>query len=92
MPIQRRLPKRGFNSALARQTFELRLDRIESLSSEKEITLALLIERKFLPTRAKRLKVIQGRTEVTAPLHLKGIRVTASVAKSIAAAKGSVNP
>ncbi len=91
MPIQRRLPKRGFNSALARSTFDIRLDHLVPLAGDNKITLELLIKRRLLPSKAKRVKVIMAPIPVTTTLHLKGIRATAGAAKAIAAAGGTVS-
>src|ERR1700760_1860810 len=41
MPIQRRLPKRGFNSAMAKYSAEVRLSDLEKLT-ETEIDLGVL--------------------------------------------------
>src|ERR1700739_1178895 len=52
MPIQRRLPKRGFNSAMAKFSAEVRLSDLEKLS-ETEIDLALLKSSGVVPLQTQ---------------------------------------
>ena len=92
MPIQRRLPKRGFRSALARGSFSIRLERLVPLASEPKITLALLHERRLMPTKAKRVKVVMSSTPLSVALHLEGIAASAAATKAITDAGGSLAP
>ena len=55
MPLQRRVPKRGFNSRLARITAQIRLTDIAKIKAD-EITLAFLKESGFLKMALSALK------------------------------------
>src|ERR1700694_5357617 len=57
MPLQRRLPKRGFNSLTREDTAEVLLSDLERIKAEK-IDLAVLKEAGVVPGSAKRAKVI----------------------------------
>jgi large subunit ribosomal protein L15 len=88
MPIQRRLPKVGFNSAKKRLSAEVRLSELTSLAAE-EITVDRLIESGTVPIYTKRVKVILS-GEISVAVKLKGIFATSGAVKAIEAAGGSV--
>lgn len=74
MPLQRRLPKRGFRSPRAGDTAEVRLDELARVEGET-IDLAALKAAGVVPAAAKRAKVILS-GEARKAVHLKGIAVT----------------
>lgn len=86
MPLQRRVPKRGFRSTTP-QTAEVRLDALDKLSGE--VDLAVLKNAKLVPRDAQRAKVIAS-GEIKSSVTLKGVAATAGAAKAIEAAGGSV--
>lgn len=88
MPLQRRLPKFGFESALARTTGEVRLDQL-SLITQSVIDLRALFQAKLLPRNIKRVKIILAGT-ITQPVVLKGLPVTRGARLAIEAAGGRV--
>jgi large subunit ribosomal protein L15 len=88
MPIQRRLPKRGFNSAMARTRAEVRLSDLEKLK-ETEIDLAVLKAAGVVPLHTEVAKVIKSGT-LSRKLSLKGIGVTKGAREAVAAAGGSI--
>lgn len=88
MPLQRRLPKFGFNSALARTTGEVRLDQLACIS-QPIIDLHALFQAKLLPRTIKRVKIILAGT-ITQPLVLRGLPVTRGARLAIEAAGGRV--
>ena len=88
MPIQRRLPKLGFNSAKKRLTSEVRLSEL-NLIKDDVITLDVLIAANIVPIFTKRVKVILS-GEVTSAVKLKGLFATSGAKKAIEAAGGSV--
>ena len=88
MPIQRRLPKRGFNSAMARTRAEVRLSDLEKLK-ETEIDLAVLKAAGVVPLHTEVAKVIKSGT-LSRKLNLKGIGVTKGAREAVAAAGGSI--
>jgi large subunit ribosomal protein L15 len=88
MPIQRRLPKRGFNSAMAKYSAEVRLSDLEKLS-ETEIDLGVLKNAGVVPGITQQAKVIKS-GKLSRKLTLKGIGATKGAREAIAAAGGSV--
>jgi large subunit ribosomal protein L15 len=88
MPIQRRLPKRGFRSAKQLVTAEIRLSELNKVEGEL-VDLAKLKSAGLVHAGIKFAKVILS-GEVTGAHKLKGIGVTAGARKAIEAAGGSV--
>lgn len=86
MPLQRRVPKRGFRSVTP-PTAEVRLDALGRLSGE--VDLAALKKAKLVPRDAQRAKVIAS-GGIQSAVTLKGVAVSAGAAKAIEAAGGSV--
>lgn len=89
MPIQRRLPKRGFRSRVDGDTAQVRLAELESLSIT-DIDLAALKEAGVVARVAKQAKVIKT-GELSRKLNLKGILVTKGAREAIEAAGGSIS-
>jgi large subunit ribosomal protein L15 len=88
MPIQRRLPKRGFNSAMARESAQVRLSDLHRLKAA-EIDIAALIASSIVPADTKKAKVfLSGKIERA--VTLKGIKATKGAAAAIAHAGGKV--
>src|SRR5690606_33075794 len=87
MPLQRRLPKVGFRSRMARDTAEVLLYQLEALEIES-IDFAALRAAKLVPTTAKYAKVVK-KGEITRKIALKGVAVTAGAKAAIEAAGGS---
>lgn len=88
MPIQRRLPKRGFNSAVGLTTAEIRLSDIERMTAT-EIDLSTLKAEGVLRNDVLQAKLIKS-GELTRKVVVKGIGVTKGAREAIAAAGGSV--
>ncbi len=88
MPIQRRLPKRGFSSALAKLSAEVRLSDLQKLS-EIEIDLAVLKKAGVIPAQTEQAKVIKSGT-LTRKVVLKGVNVTKGARELVLAAGGSI--
>ncbi len=87
MPIQRRLPKMGFNSRLARVTDEITLSELATLDAEV-IDLDVLKAYGLIPKMVQFVKVIQtGALEKA--IQLKGLRVTIGARKIIEDLGGS---
>jgi large subunit ribosomal protein L15 len=88
MPLQRRLPKRGFVSAQRDDTAEVRLSDLAKLPVA-DIDLLALRSAGLVPTRAKAAKVIKsGKLEKA--VTLTGIGATKGARAAIEAAGGSV--
>jgi large subunit ribosomal protein L15 len=88
MPLQRRLPKRGFKSASLKFNAEINLTDLERLGAAEVDVLALKAAG-LVGELAKVVKVIKS-GELTKKVALKGIGATAGATAAIEAAGGSV--
>jgi large subunit ribosomal protein L15 len=88
MPLQRRLPKRGFKSASLKFNAEVTLADLEVLGAA-EVDLLTLKQAGLVGEIAKVVKVIKT-GELTKKVALKGIGATAGAKAAIEAAGGSV--
>ena len=88
MPMQRRLPKRGFKSALLKFNAEVTLSAL-NLLDVVDIDLLVLKQAGLVGELAKVVKIIKT-GEVTKAFKLNGIGATASAKVAIEAAGGSV--
>ena len=88
MPLQRRLPKVGFNSRMARLTAELRLHELE-IPTADVIDMDVLKTANLVPVFATRVKVIKS-GEIKKAVKLKGLAVTKGAREAIEAAGGSI--
>ena len=88
MPLQRRLPKVGFRSKLARVTGELRLNEIAKVEGDV-VDMDALYRANVLPINITRAKVILSGS-IERAVTVKGIRVTKGARAAIEAAGGKV--
>jgi large subunit ribosomal protein L15 len=88
MPLQRRLPKRGFKSHLLKFNAEINLTDLQKLGLA-EVDLVALKQARLVGELAKVVKVIKS-GELTSKVVLKGIGATAGAKAAIEAAGGSV--
>ena len=88
MPLQRRLPKRGFKSMSAGDTAEVRLSDLQRLSVD-EVDLLTLKQAGVVSQLAKGAKVILS-GELTRKVTLKGIAATKGAKAAIEAVGGSL--
>jgi large subunit ribosomal protein L15 len=88
MPLQRRLPKVGFRSRMARTTAEVRLDRLAKVEGDA-VTLESLKAAGVIPHYMERAKVISS-GELAGPVTVRGLRVTKGARAAIEAAGGRV--
>jgi large subunit ribosomal protein L15 len=88
MPLQRRLPKRGFASPLARATAEVRLSDVEKMKADT-IDLAALKEAGVVPKEASGAKLIVS-GKLTRKVTVKGIGASKGARAAVAAAGGSL--
>ena len=88
MPMQRRLPKRGFKSHLLKFNAEVTLTSLELLGAA-EVDLVTLKQAGLVGELAKVVKIIKT-GELTKAVKLTGIGATAAAKVAIEAAGGSV--
>jgi large subunit ribosomal protein L15 len=89
MPLQRRLPKRGFKSQNLKFNGEVTLAQLEKLGAG-EVDLLSLKAAKLVPQIVKNVKVIKS-GELKRAVKLTGIGATAGAKAAIEAAGGSLN-
>ncbi|MEJ6021582.1 50S ribosomal protein L15 [Ramlibacter sp. PS4R-6] len=88
MPLQRRLPKRGFKSQSAKFNGEITLAALERLGAA-EVDLLTLKQAGLVGELVKNVKVIKS-GELTKKVALKGILATAGAKAAIEAAGGTI--
>ena len=88
MPLQRRLPKRGFKSHLLKFNAEVTLAALEQLGAAEVDVLALKAAG-LVPELAKVVKVIKS-GEISRAVKLTGVGATAGAKAAIEAAGGSL--
>ena len=89
MPLQRRLPKRGFTTIFKKQWIEISLAKIESnFSAGDQVTPDILHER-VLIKKAKHDIVILGNGDVTKALNISAHRFTGTAKDKIEKAGGT---
>lgn len=88
MPLQRRVPKRGFNSLKKKETAEVRLSDLRHVASDT-VDLAALKLAGVVPPVALRAKVILT-GEIKRKVAIKGLLVSKGARAAIEAAGGSV--
>ena len=88
MPLQRRLPKRGFKSTTQKYNAEVSLTSLQRLGAA-EVDLLTLKQAKLVGEMIKNVKIIKS-GELTMKVALKGVNATAGAKAAIEAAGGSV--
>ena len=88
MPMQRRLPKIGFRSQMAKDSAEVLLYQLDKLDAGT-IDIAALRAAKLIPASARKVKVVK-KGEVTKKFVLQGLMATAGAKAAIEAAGGQV--
>ena len=88
MPLQRRLPKRGFVSQIGLRTAEVRLHELNNVNAEV-IDLAALQKVNIVPRHIKRAKIfLSGKLDKA--VTVRGIKVTKGARAAITEAGGKV--
>ena len=88
MPLQRRLPKVGFRSALKRTRAEVRLGELAKVAAEL-VDLAALLAAGVVPAGTERAKVVLS-GEIKKAVTLKGVAATKGARAAIEAAGGKI--
>jgi large subunit ribosomal protein L15 len=88
MPLQRRLPKRGFTSLTREFVAEVRLSDLEKLGADA-VDLAVLKDAALVPRQTLRAKIILA-GKLTRKVAVSGLGVTKGAKAAIEAAGGSV--
>ena len=88
MPLQRRLPKRGFKSHLLQFNAEVTLSALDKLDS-LDVDILTLKQFGLVPEMAKVVKIIKS-GEIRKAMKLTGIGATAGAKVAIEAAGGTI--
>ena len=88
MPLQRRLPKVGFTSRMAKKSAELRLHEL-AIPTDDVIDMACLKKLHLVPASVTKVKIIKS-GELTKAVKVSGLAVTKGAREAIEAAGGSV--
>ena len=89
MPLQRRLPKRGFTNIFRTRHAIVNLDQLSTFKAGTEITADLLKEKGLIKKKLDGLKVL-GRGEISGALKLKVNAISESARRKVEAAGGTV--
>jgi large subunit ribosomal protein L15 len=89
MPLQRRVPKRGFRNAIAPRVAEVQLGLLASAAIAGVVDLEALRLRRLVRGKPAAVKVILG-GELTEAITVKGLRVSAGARAVIEQAGGTV--
>ncbi len=88
MPIQRRMPKVGFRSAIKHSRAEVRLSELGKVEGAV-IDVAALIKAQVVPAGTEQAKVVLS-GEIKKAVTLKGVKVTKGARAAIEAAGGKI--
>lgn len=88
MPLQRRLPKVGFNSRSAKHSAEVRLNELANIDADV-IDIQALVASNIVPAITKKVKIFAS-GELSKAVNLKGLQVTPGARKVIEAAGGKI--
>ena len=88
MPLQRRLPKRGFKSLTAAANGEVRLSELNLIAVD-EIDVLALKQAGLIPANASNVKVIAS-GEISKAVTLKGVKATKGAKAAIEAIGGKI--
>src|SRR5947207_8463646 len=89
MPLQRRLPKRGFTNIFKKQWIEISLGKIEESFAAGDAVTPELLHQRGLIKKAKHDLVILGTGEVSKSLDISAHRFTKTAKEKIEKAGGS---
>ena len=89
MPLQRRLPKRGFHNPFRAEFTVVNLGQLETFPSGSEITPELLAGKGFLRGNNQRVKIL-GDGTLTKPLMIKAHGFSAKAKEKIEACGGKL--
>ncbi|NWF76149.1 MAG: 50S ribosomal protein L15 [Nitrospirae bacterium] len=87
MPLQRRLPKRGFKNYFKKEYAFINLKDISKIEDLDTITPEILFEKGIIKKLKHGLKVL-GEGEINRPITIKAVAFSASALSKIAAAGG----
>ena len=88
MPLQRRIPKRGFNNIFAKKIVAINVSALEAFEDGAEVTTAALIEKGIVKNPRDGVKIL-GNGELTKKLNVTANAFSASAKEKIEALGGT---
>jgi large subunit ribosomal protein L15 len=88
MPLQRRLPKRGFHNPFRLEMSVVNLSQLESFSADSDVTPETLIEHGYISGKSRRIKIL-GDGSLSKALRVKAHGFSAKAKEKIEAAGGT---
>lgn len=89
MPLQRRLPKRGFTNIFRKEYAVVNLDKLSDLAKDTEVTFESLLDKGLVSKKYDGVKIL-GRGELEQPLIFKVSKCSESARRKIESAGGRV--
>lgn len=89
MPLQRRIPKRGFRNIFRKEFAIVNVGSLNAFEDGEVVDIPFLVRKGFVKNLKSGVKLL-GKGEVTKKLNVKVNRASASAVKKIEAAGGSV--
>ncbi|MBU0479765.1 MAG: 50S ribosomal protein L15 [Proteobacteria bacterium] len=89
MPLQRRIPKRGFTNVFAKDIAVVNVKDLERFDAGATIDLKLLVSSGLVASKYKYVKIL-GNGEITKPLTVSVDKLSESARKKIEAAGGKI--
>jgi large subunit ribosomal protein L15 len=90
MPLQRRLPKRGFHNPFRKVAAIIHLGQLEVFDSGSEVTPELMVERGLIRAKDERVKILADGS-LTRPLIIKAHGFSAKAKEKIEALGGQAH-
>ena len=87
MPLQRRIPKRGFNNIFAKNIVAINVSALEVFDNDTEVTAQALIEKGIVKKEYDGIKIL-GNGTLTKKLNVKVAAYSESAKQKIEAAGG----
>ena len=87
MPLQRRLPKRGFHNPFRIEMMVINLEQLETFPAGGEVTPVLLAEKGLVRSRTQPIKIL-GNGALSKPLTIKAHGFSAKAKEKIEASGG----
>ena len=88
MPLQRRLPKRGFHNPFRIEMSVVNLSQLDSFSADSDVTPETLMQHGYVSGKARRVKVL-GDGTLTKSLRVRAHGFSAKAKEKIEAAGGT---
>ena len=87
MPLQRRLPKRGFNNPFRIETAVVNVEQLEVFPSDTEVTPELLVKQGLVRGKSERIKIL-GDGSLSKPLTVRAHGFSSGAKEKIEASGG----